>query len=156
MHHLFAYHENKLFCLFTVDVLAKRFKNIRDTFRDNLKRVNEFKKKCSGAGAGDSFQPTWHLWSSVQFLRKTFAVAPGDSNLDIRRLQAQHQSMSSPSSSSSSPSCSQYSSEEALFPALDCSGIVLPDQVSFSCLKVAFVVVVNVSLCGLQGVQFMT
>ncbi|XP_071642179.1 uncharacterized protein [Temnothorax longispinosus] len=74
--------------LFTAEIVAKRWKNMKETFMKNLAKFKECKNKNSGNGADDGFQPTWYLYKRLLFLMKTCAQAESESNLPNPPLSA--------------------------------------------------------------------
>ncbi|XP_071580750.1 uncharacterized protein [Temnothorax nylanderi] len=72
----------------TAEIVAKRWKNMKETFMKNLAKVKECKNKNSGNGADDGFKPTWYLYKRLLFLMKTCAQAESKSNLPSPPLSA--------------------------------------------------------------------
>ena len=69
------------FYFFAAEEVSKRFKNMKETFASNHRKVRESQKKCSGKGAAETFSPSWFLYKYLQHLVKTCAQADSESNL---------------------------------------------------------------------------
>ncbi|XP_012522684.1 uncharacterized protein LOC105828745 [Monomorium pharaonis] len=67
---------------FTSDSVADRWKNIKQTFMSNHKKVRESKNKCSGADGDGIYAPKWHLYNKLLFLEKACVQAESSSNLE--------------------------------------------------------------------------
>ncbi|KAJ1523129.1 hypothetical protein ONE63_001022 [Megalurothrips usitatus] len=72
----------------TGDDVCKRFKNMRETFQANHRKVREQANKCSGSGTDDMFRPSWFLYRYLVYLAKTCAQAESTSNI----AEAEHES----------------------------------------------------------------
>ncbi|KAK3908910.1 Transcription factor Adf-1 [Frankliniella fusca] len=66
-------------CPELASTLAGRWKNIRETFTSNMKRIRESKR--SGVGAADVYVPKWPLFKYLDFLKKTCNQADSESNI---------------------------------------------------------------------------
>ncbi|KAK3911560.1 Transcription factor Adf-1 [Frankliniella fusca] len=64
------------------DVIQHRFKNMRDTFMSNYRKVKESKR--SGMSATDVYVPKWYLYKELEFLEKTCAQAQSTSNISMQ------------------------------------------------------------------------
>ena len=62
-------------------MLMARWKSIKETFQDNINRVNDSKRRSSGNGTDDGYKPRWKLWPKMNFMHKTCVVAPSVSNI---------------------------------------------------------------------------
>lgn len=92
---------SNLLTLFSVDNIMARWKSMRETWQDNLNRVNESKRKCSGNGPEDMYRPRWKLWEPLQYLKKACVVTESVSNINSK---SQESFIDSPSTSSHSNS----------------------------------------------------
>ncbi|XP_077279211.1 uncharacterized protein LOC143906811 [Temnothorax americanus] len=72
---------------FTSDSVADRWKNIKQTFMSNHKKVRESKNKCSGADGDGIYVPKWHLYKKLFFLEKACVQAESSSNLPVIQSQ---------------------------------------------------------------------
>lgn len=61
--------------------MSLRFKNMKDTFMANLRKVREFQKKHSGAGTTDKYTPKWPLFTVLKYLEKTNPQVKSTSNI---------------------------------------------------------------------------
>ncbi|KAK3929682.1 Transcription factor Adf-1 [Frankliniella fusca] len=59
--------------------LWAHFKNLKDTFMQNLRKVRESTR--SGVGTDSVYKPKWFLWDAMQFLKKTCAQSESTSNM---------------------------------------------------------------------------
>lgn len=59
-----------------------RFKNLKDTFMRNLRKVQE--SKTSGSGTDDLYKPKWNLFSNLKFLQKTCVQTGSVSNIETQ------------------------------------------------------------------------
>ncbi|KAE8745951.1 hypothetical protein FOCC_FOCC007312 [Frankliniella occidentalis] len=66
---------------FTGDMVAHRWKNMKDTFLSNWNRVLESKNRSSGNGTDDMHKPKWPLYDRLTFLKGTVATEPSFSNI---------------------------------------------------------------------------
>lgn len=74
-------------CAFAGDSVADRWKNIKQTFMNNHKKVRESKNKCSGADGDGIYVPKWHLYKKLLFLEKACVQAESSSNLPTVQSQ---------------------------------------------------------------------
>lgn len=61
-------------------VLSNRFKNIRETYTTNLRKVESSRR--SGIATTDVFKPTWHLYEYLDYLRNPSKQAGSSSNIE--------------------------------------------------------------------------
>ncbi|KAK3926079.1 Transcription factor Adf-1 [Frankliniella fusca] len=67
------------------EVVAARFKSLRDTFFKNWRKIQE--SKTSGSGTDDVYTPRWHLYSNLAFLKKTCTQQGSTSNIPSQASQ---------------------------------------------------------------------
>jgi hypothetical protein len=83
--------------MFSRCVIQHRFKNMRDTFMSNYRKVKESKR--SGMSATDVYVSKWYLYKELEFLEKTCAQAQSTSNISVdsgrSTANAQHLSQTS-------------------------------------------------------------
>lgn len=69
------------FSLLAAEMLEKRWKGMTETFKDNLNRVKDAKRRSSGNGTEDNYTPKWKLYNSLQFLKKCCDQSSSYTNL---------------------------------------------------------------------------
>lgn len=73
---------------FTGELAKKKFKDLKENFAKNLRKVREAHNKCSGSGRDEMYKPTWPVYEYLLYLQKACAQAESVSNIDSPTSQS--------------------------------------------------------------------